>query len=1596
MGPKAKRDIGGMLRHSLFYTSVAFLFIGSLFVGLNKLLPFDDSSHTINLPLNSMFLLAFTALSLVAIIRKHTTLLASSLSIMVTILFLSAPTFTNKLIADFTMSWLQFFSWVIVLVGLLSGYKKHNPFFRKCCLASFTVLATIIVLLLFTNTGSLGSLQFASNSPEFLKTAIFLLFSAIAGLSIPSSSRNYVKNNSCSLESWLALLLTAFTILLWLNFMHQLEVANQKITKETVSKIQQQTEQIIKEQESLMQRLGDRIAATDFIYSPEQMNLDLSTYLRDFSYLDYISILNSSGNVHYSAAQTPAVKQWYNDYVATESVLLPENRDREYYQNAHFHYNEQADHTLFSLPLRQPNAFGLSAIVAGINFQQVMQSTIPLIVPTGYAITLAYEKNKEFLLSQLDPTRQYFLLGEYTVSNSQSEMNWQLHLYRDLDIGLDYVQQVSEVILIAGWLACFLVMLSQQYQQQISRQKTRLTAGNKKLRNSLELQKKLQTHHLQFMDNSADLLFIVDADGKLLEVSRSSLIILDYAAEELEGQMFMDFVHPDDLQVTEREVQSILEGQHTQYFRNRYVRKNGDAVHLMWSAQYVPSMQTIYAVGRDISELVKTESYQQAQQQILQLISVEASLDEILKQICLMAQARYPAIKACVMLKVDQQLQLASAPSLSNQYHLALANLDIAGNVGSCGTAAFQNKLVITEDIASDANWQNYSEAALAEHVLACWSLPMVTKEDNVLGTFAFYCKEARAPSLEELELLRSCSRFAANAIERAEQKRLVSESEQRFRSLYQFNPDPVYVIDKYGYFKTMNSPGCELLLRSLSELQQMHFADVISKEQRSLVTKYFMDALAGNSERFETSIISGDGSQHELHVTIIPTWIDGNVEGVIGIAKDITQRLKTEEQLQLFKRAVDASSNGVLITDITQDDMPISYVNYGFEKLTGYSRAEIEGKNCRFLQGKERDEIVTSQIRNAIAAKQEVSVVLKNYRKDGSGFWNSLFLSPVPNDDGVITHYIGIQTDISGQKNYEEELAFNASHDLLTGLPNRRLLHDRLSQSIKISARHQEKVAILFIDLDGFKLINDSLGHLIGDEVICKISTQINKQIRSGDTLARMGGDEFVLMLPDLNDLNQLAAMAEQILSVISIPFSINDKELQLTASIGISVLEENMHEPMDLIKRADLAMQRAKQLGRNNIQYYSADMEQTLNKRLNLRVMLKQAIANQEFELYYQPQVAADNGRIIGLEALLRWQHPELGFIGPDEFIPIAEEMGLIVEIGQWVIEQAASYNRSLQQRGLAEVIMAVNLSSLQFQRAGFVEQLEATLNQAQLEPKWFELELTESLLLENIEQVIDKLKHLKQLGISIAIDDFGTGYSSLNYLKRLPIDKLKIDKSFIRELVTDQKDAAITRAIIAMGHQLGLKVIAEGVETLSQANLLNKHSCDELQGYFYAKPLPKDRLESFLEQYSPIYDLETDARLPSLLLVDDEENILHSLKRVLRKEPFNIFTCNSAAEAFNLLALHNIQVIVSDQRMPEMSGTDFLKKVKEMYPDTIRMVLSGYTDLRSVTDAINKGAIYKFLTKPWHDEELKKEILSAFRMYKQRRNKSNQADY
>lgn len=709
---------------------------------------------------------------------------------------------------------------------------------------------------------------------------------------------------------------------------------------------------------------------------------------------------------------------------------------------------------------------------------------------------------------------------------------------------------------------------------------------------------------------------------------------------------------------------------------------------------------------------------------------------------------------------------------------------------------------------------------------------------------------------------------------------------------------------------------------------------------------------------------------------------------------RDVTTRHAAEERARLLERAVESSANGVVICDARAPGAPITYVNRAFERITGYTAAEAIGRNPEFLQGDDTSQPEVDDIRKAMRARTEVEVVVRNYRKDGSLFWNQMSVAPVRNRNGDVTHFVGLVNDLTDRRRYEAELAYLATHDTVTGLP-RFLAVEEFTKGALAEARHSGgRVAMFYIDLDRFHSINETMGHATGDQALRIIAERMRATVGERGRVSRIAGDEFVVVsVPGPND--DPVATAERLRLAVEQPIEAAPYMLYLTGSVGISVFPQNAKDAKDLLHQSEAAAARAKRQGRNAVCAFSNDQVQELADRLSLGGRLRDAARNNELILHYQPQVSAHNGQIIGLEALVRWQSPELGLLPPGRFIRVAEELGLIVDLGLWVLDTACRQARAWLDSGLSDFTIAVNVSALQLQRPTFVADVQAALDRSGLPPHHLELELTESSIMENVERMVETMHALKKLGVLLALDDFGIGYSSLNYLKRFPIDKLKIDQSFVRDVTRDSGDAGIARAIIAMGHQLQMTVMAEGVETAAQMGYLRRNHCDQFQGWLFGGPVPTSEAEALLRRkfLSPEVFANNDSGL-TILLLDDEENILRSLTRLLRRDGYTILTANNAREAFDQLGTRDVQVVVSDQRMPDISGTEFLSQVKALYPETIRLVLSGYTDLKTVTEAINLGSIYKFLTKPWDDEELRREIREAFRAYEARRARDDAA--
>ena len=570
--------------------------------------------------------------------------------------------------------------------------------------------------------------------------------------------------------------------------------------------------------------------------------------------------------------------------------------------------------------------------------------------------------------------------------------------------------------------------------------------------------------------------------------------------------------------------------------------------------------------------------------------------------------------------------------------------------------------------------------------------------------------------------------------------------------------------------------------------------------------------------------------------------------EMVSGLTGEIAQRREAEAGLRLAGKVFEQSNEAIMIADA---ENRILQVNAAFTRITGYQSEEVLGHNPRLLSSGRQSPQFYHEMWQQLLANNRWRGEIWNRRKSGEVFPEWLSISNVTDAQGKLTHRIALFIDITERKQEEAQMERLASYDTLTGLPNRNLLADRVEQGIAQAQRHQSLLAMLFIDLDHFKNINDSLGHDVGDGLLQQVAERLKLCLRRTDTIARLGGDEFIALLTEISGEAEAGFVAEKMLAVLGDGFKVGGHTVHIAASIGISLFPHDGANKVELMRNADLAMYRAKDSGRNRFAFYEEAMNHNAVERLQLENDLRGAIEQQQFILYYQPKVALADDRVVGLEALLRWRHPEFGFISPAVFIPVAEQCGLIHRIGDWVLRQAVLQQRLWQSRGCHIVPVAVNLSAAQFREPGFVGQIERILQEAGLDTRHIELELTESLLMQAETDSAALLGRLHAAGFNLALDDFGTGYSSLSRLKQLPMQTMKIDQSFVRDIATDLNDRSIVSATAAMAHALGMKVVAEGVETLEQLEFIRELRCEEYQGYLFSQPVPADEAAHFLQK-------------------------------------------------------------------------------------------------------------------------------------------------
>lgn len=675
-----------------------------------------------------------------------------------------------------------------------------------------------------------------------------------------------------------------------------------------------------------------------------------------------------------------------------------------------------------------------------------------------------------------------------------------------------------------------------------------------------------------------------------------------------------------------------------------------------------------------------------------------------------------------------------------------------------------------------------------------------------------------------------------------------LNESEEMYRSILENATEAIFTFTEDGLTETINPAASELFGYEESELVGMGIGSLIPEFNSIGSLTEIRERIKQINSNGETFVfgLKKEGALFPIEFTLgnpiyrnKPLWM--------AIIRDITERKKAEASFRLMAKIFEGSNDAIIITDTKGN---VIDTNMAFTVITGYEKSEIIGKHPAIMKSDQHNSTFYFSLWKTLLKHGSWSGEIWARRKSGEIYPKWLSIYTVKGEYNETTHFVGIFTDITARKEAENRLKQLAHFDPLTGLPNRALFLERLKWSLEMAKRNKKQVALMFLDLDRFKLVNDTLGHQAGDRLLIEVARRLEGCVRGTDTVSRLAGDEFTVILTNINTPDDARIVANKILTSFTPPVLLEGRDVFISTSIGITTFPIDSTTIDQLLKNADTAMYHAKEQGRNNYQFFSGFMNQKVLDELEMETSLRNALKNNEFLLHYQPQFDLKTNKIIGVEVLIRWNRPAVGFVSPARFIPHAEKTDLIINIGEWVLRTACSQCMEWQKEGIMPLRISVNLSGTQLKRHDLLlETVDKILAETQLPPNLLELELTEGVIMENAEVTINTLHKLKSMGIRLSIDDFGTGYSSLSYLKRFPIDTLKIDKSFINDITTNPDDYAIASTIIAMGHNLRLKVIAEGVETKEQLDLLRDKDCDEVQGYYLSHPLPEHELKQLL---------------------------------------------------------------------------------------------------------------------------------------------------
>lgn len=1074
--------------------------------------------------------------------------------------------------------------------------------------------------------------------------------------------------------------------------------------------------------------------------------------------------------------------------------------------------------------------------------------------------------------------------------------------------------------LLVGWLRA-LIVRHRAEQDSLRAMIAQLQEGERALRDAEAAQQISERRFRALVLHADDGIAITDLTGITIYQSPAVARIIGFVPEELIGTDIFARVHPDDRDEARRlfgELAASPGALRACELRIRHADETWREVEVRGTNLInEPGVGGIVLNYRDITERHRAELVLAGQTTILEQIAHDAPLAESLTALARLIEAISDGALISVRLLEEDgtTLRCIAAPSLPIDFATATERIPVGEGVGSCGTAAYRQEAVISDDIASDPLWAEYADFALSQGLGACWSIPILVNSETpgsagkrLLGTFAIYYAAPRRPGKAEWQALERSVSLAALAIERARAAEEREAREARFRALVQYGSDVVTVLDPDGIRRYV-SPSIERVLGyTPEELVGSNLLALVHPEDNARRAANLAQAQMepGTHVPVEFRIHHRDGSWRYWEAITTNLLAEPSVGGLVINARDVTERVQAERVLRrrneelaalntigrALNRLAEPAAILALIDDIVgqvldnrnlfialydQAKQEIVFPLYRIDGeprqptsrpygngLTDYvirTRAplliprDVEATCARLGIDPIGKPCASFLAVPMLAGDQMIGVIAVQKYAQGAVYdvGHRDLLATIAAQAAIALEnarlYAALQQELAERRRAEAELAHQAFHDSLTGLPNRALFLDRLGHALARARREARANAVLFLDLDRFKDVNDSCGHDTGDQLLIAVASRLRRALRAEDTLSRLGGDEFTVLLEDIATEAEATEVAMRLAETLDLPFVIDGQEHRVAASIGVVLSKTGHDRPEDVLRDADVAMYRAKESGRGQYAVFDPAIQASLIARLALERDLRQALVRDEFILHYQPKVALMTGRIVGVEALVRWRHPERGLIPPDAFIPLAEETGLIIPLGRWVLRESCTMAARWPGHGDRAPILSVNLSARQFQDPGLTEAITQVLADTGLAPDRLQLEITESVVAINIDVAATALSALKSLGVRLALDDFGTGYSSLGSLKGFPLDVLKIDKGFVAGLGHNSQDEAIVGAVIGLGHALGLVVTAEGVETAAQAHQLLALGCELGQGYYFARPLPPEALDPLL---------------------------------------------------------------------------------------------------------------------------------------------------